>query len=60
MESKMSVSLWAYDPIRCKDAVCCGDCDECLLDEMEIPEEIIDAIEEAEIREERIENNAER
>lgn len=27
----MSCDKWAYDPDRCDDHVCCGDCDLCLL-----------------------------
>ena len=30
-EREMSTSLWAYDPERCDDTVCCGDCDLCML-----------------------------
>lgn len=26
----MSCDKWAYDPERCDDHVCCGDCDLCL------------------------------
>ena len=31
MEGIMSVSLWAYDPVRCEGHQCCGDCDYCPL-----------------------------
>jgi len=44
----MSVSLWAYDPERCDDQICPGDCDNCSrwLDEeseKEIEQEIMSA-----------------
>lgn len=31
----MSVSKWAYDPEKCDDHYCCGDCDLCPLKDKE-------------------------
>lgn len=28
-QERMSVSLWAYEPITCDNEFCCGDCDSC-------------------------------
>lgn len=30
----MSTSKWAYDPERCDGHYCCGDCDNCMLDDL--------------------------
>lgn len=48
----MSVSKWAYDPERCDDTFCCGDCDECMAEDIDL-NDIIDSIEADEIEEQR-------
>lgn len=32
----MSCDKWAYDPVRCEGHQCCGDCDFCMMDDMEL------------------------
>lgn len=48
----MSVSKWAYDPERCDDTFCCGDCDECMAEDIDLSD-IMDSIEADEIEEQR-------
>lgn len=33
-EREMSTDKWAYDPERCDGHYCCGDCDNCMLDDL--------------------------
>lgn len=48
----MSVSKWAYDPKRCDNRFCCGDCDECMAEDIDL-NDIIDSIEADEMEEQR-------
>lgn len=42
----MSCDKWAYEPEKCDGEECCGDCDNCMLDElMDEDEEEATAIE---------------
>lgn len=34
----MSCDKWAYDPVRCDDTECCGDCDYCMLKDITLEE----------------------
>jgi hypothetical protein len=48
----MSVFKWAYDPERCDGRFCCGDCDECISEDIDM-EDLIDSIEADEMERER-------